>query len=292
MTADRPLGCRTTKEKLVLLGTKGGPRPSLSRSNPANLICSPGRNYLIDCGYGVTRQLLAAGVQPHEVDTILITHHHSDHTLELGPFLYNAWVVGRRTQVDIWGPPPLRLLVDGFFRANLFEIETRMSDEGRFDPRPLFRVHEFEQPRVLIEGDGIKITAGTVRHPPLRHAFAYRFDLQDRSFVLSGDTAACPDLIELAKGADVLVHEVMHLDSLPKLVAGLPNAPHLRAHLIASHTTTGDVGKIATRAEVGMLVLNHLVPGDDASITDEVWLAEPRAEFMGPVLLGCDLMVI
>lgn len=84
-----------------------------------------------------------------------------------------------------------------------------MSDEGRFDPRPLFRVHELEQAGVLIEGEGIKITAGAVRHPPLQHAFAYRFDLQDRSFVLSGDTATCLELIDLAKGADVLVHEGM-----------------------------------------------------------------------------------
>jgi ribonuclease BN (tRNA processing enzyme) len=278
------------EDTLVLLGTKGGPRPSIERSNPANLISYHGRNYLIDCGYGATRQLLAVGVQAHEIDAILVTHHHSDHTLELGSLLYNAWIGGRRRQIDIWGPPPLRQFVDGLFQAYRFEIETRMLDEGRPDPLPLYRVREIEGSSVLSDGDGLKISAGKVHHPPLRHAFAYRFDLPNRSFVLSGDTASCANLIALANGADILVHEVMHLGGIEKLIASHPDARRLRAHLIASHTTTEEVGKIATAAKVGFLVLNHLVPGDDASIRDDEWLTEPRADFAGQVLLGCDLM--
>lgn len=133
MTMD---GSLLIQDKLVLLGTKGGPRPSIGRSNPANLITYRGRNHLIDCGYGATRQLLAVGVQAHEIDAIFVTHHHSDHTLELGPLLYNAWIGGRRKQIDIWGPPPLRQFIDGLFQTYRFEIETRMLDEGRPDPLP------------------------------------------------------------------------------------------------------------------------------------------------------------
>src|SRR5262249_61228691 len=107
-----------------------------------------------------------------------------------------------------------------------------------------------------------------VRPPPLRHAYAYRFDAHDRSIVLSGDTCYCPDLIDLARGADVLLHEVMHLGGIDRLVARMPQIARLREHLIAAHTTTEEVGKIAAAANVKTLVLNHFAPGDDPAITD------------------------
>ena len=75
-------------------------------------------------------------------------------------------------------------------------------------------------------------------------------------------------------------------------VARTPGAARLREHLIAAHTTTAEVGKVAAAAGVGTLVLNHLVPGDDPSLTDEMWRAEPAADFGGEVIVGQDLQVI
>jgi ribonuclease BN (tRNA processing enzyme) len=290
MPHDAPHSGPSGQDRLILLGTKGGPRPSLLRSNPANLILSEGSAYLVDCGYGTTRQLLLAGVQPHDLDAIFITHHHSDHTLELGPLLYQAWIGGLRHPIEVFGPPPLAALIEGFFGSFWFEIAMRMQDEGRGDPRHLVRVHEIEVPGIVTDGTNIRVTAGQVHHPPLSHAFAYRFDTPLRSLVLSGDTALCPGLLALARRADVLVHEVMRLESLPRLIVGLPNAPALHAHLLASHTTTEQVGTVAARAEVGILVLNHFVPGDDLTITEEMWLASPREVFEGPVIVGRDLL--
>lgn len=279
-------------DKLILLGTKGGPRPSLTRSNPANLILSDGSAYLIDCGYGTTRQLLQAGIQPHELDAIFITHHHSDHTQEIGTLLYHAWVSGLRRPIDVFGPPPLAALIEGFFVAFWFEIAIRMEDEGRSDPRKLVRVHEIETPGVVMETATIRVSSGRVHHPPLQHAFAYRFDTPRRLIVLSGDTAVCPSLLALAKRADVLVHEVMRIESLPKLIAGSPNASTLHAHLLASHTSTEEVSVVAAQAEVGTLILNHFVPGDDPTITDEMWLATSSEIFKGTVIVGRDLLVV
>src|SRR5215467_461334 len=82
--------------RVVLLGTKGGPRVNKGRANPSNLVIAGRRSYVVDCGYGVTRQLVEAGVEAHEVRIILITHNHSDHMLELGPLVYSAWVGGLR----------------------------------------------------------------------------------------------------------------------------------------------------------------------------------------------------
>src|SRR5262245_49344171 len=117
--------------RLVLLGTKGGPRVGRGRANPANVVVVKGRPFVIDCGYGVTRQLIEAGIPPQQVRTILITHHHSDHILELGPLIYNVWACGLREPIDVWGPPPLRRIIDGFLQSMAYDIDIRIEDEGR-----------------------------------------------------------------------------------------------------------------------------------------------------------------
>ena len=122
--------------------------------------------------------------------------------------------------------------------------------------------------------------------------FAYRFDAPDRSIVISGDTAPSANLLALAKGADVLVHEVMHLPSLDALIATEPNAASLRAHLLASHSSAEQVGRLATEAGVKTLVLSHFVPGGYPFLSDEVWRDAVRPYFSGRLIVGRDLMEV
>jgi ribonuclease BN (tRNA processing enzyme) len=140
-----------------------------------------------------------------------------------------------------------------------------------------------------MQDDNVKVTAALVEHPPVKPAFAYRFDCPDRSIVISGDTRPSQNLVKLAQGADVLVHEVMHLPSLEQLIATEPNAKTLREHLLASHTTTEQVGQIATEAGVKTLVLSHFVPGGYPFLKDEVWLDAVRPHFAGNLVVGHDL---
>jgi ribonuclease BN (tRNA processing enzyme) len=279
--------------RVVLLGTRGGPSvEAASRNNASTLIMINDVPYVVDCGYGTSKQLRKAGVTLDRVRYILITHNHSDHNLDFGPLLYNAWITGRPIQIDAYGPPGLTDMSRSFFEYEKFDIETRMKDEGRADPRKSVVTHEFEQPGTVLTNDDVKITACIVRHPPIQHAYAYRFDAHDRSVVISGDTAYAPELAEFAKGADVLVHEVMYLPAVEALVRRLPNATRLRDHLLASHTLPEDVGKIAAAAGVKTLVLSHFVPGDDQTITDEQWSAGVRKHFKGQVVVGKDLLEI
>ena len=279
--------------RLILLGTKGGPRVGeAGRSNPSTLILINDIPYVIDCGYGTTKQLLNANVAVNRLRYLFITHHHSDHNLEFGPLIYNAWITGIPTHIDAYGPPGLTKMAHDFFEYEKFDIDTRIVDEGRPDPRKLLTVHEFSKPGVVLTNDDVKVTSCRVRHPPITQAYAYRFDAHDRSIVISGDTAYAPELAEFAKGADVLVHEVMYLPAIDALVSSLPNATRLRAHLMAAHTLPEDVGRIAAQAGVKTLVLSHFVPGDDASITDEQWSADVRKHFNGRVIVGKDLLEI
>ncbi len=97
------------RTRIILLGTKGGPRVGESgRSNPATLILVNDVPYVVDCGYGTSRQLLTAGVPLNKLRHIFITHLHSDHSLELGPLIYNAWITGIPIRVDAYGPSGLR----------------------------------------------------------------------------------------------------------------------------------------------------------------------------------------
>src|SRR5437867_1632074 len=102
--------------RLILLGTKGGPSVGKSgRSNPSTLILINDIPYVVDCGYGVSRQLISAGISPNRVRYIFITHHHSDHNLEYGPLLYNAWVTAQPIHIDAYGPTGLKKLTRDFF---------------------------------------------------------------------------------------------------------------------------------------------------------------------------------
>lgn len=278
--------------RVVLLGTKGGPRVGeAGRINPSTLILINDVPYLVDCGYGVTKQLVTTGVALNRLRFIFITHHHSDHNLEFGPLLYNTWITGLPAHIDAYGPPGLAKMSEHFFNYLKFDIDTRIVDEGRTDPRKLVTTHEIK-PGVVLVNDDVKVSARLVPHPPIKEAYAYRFDAKDRSVVISGDTAYAPELAEFAKGADVLVHEVMYLPGIEALIKRLPNAKRLREHLMVAHTLPEDVGKIAAQAGVKTLVLTHFVPGDDASITDEQWSEGVRKHFKGEVIVGKDLMEI
>src|SRR5437763_8720118 len=280
--------------RIILLGTKGGPTLATrtNRSNSATLIVINEVPYLIDCGYGVSRQLISAGISLDRLRYIFITHHHSDHNLEYGPLFYNAWITGLPIHVDAYGPVGLRKMTEDFFNYQKFDIETRIVDEGRPDLRKMIFVHEFDKPGAVMQNDDVKITSCRVRHPPITQSYAYRFDAKDRSVVISGDTAYAPELAEFAKGADVLVHEVMYLPAIEKLIKQNGAATRLQEHLLAAHTSTEDVGRIAAQAGVKTLVLTHLVPGDDPSITDEQWSEGVRKNFKGRIIVGKDLMEI
>src|SRR5437667_1930123 len=282
------------RTRIILLGTKGGPTLSTrtGRSGPSTLILINDVQYVIDCGYGVSRQLTKASVALDRMRYIFITHHHSDHNLEYGPLLYNAWVTAQPIHIDAYGPTGLKELTQDFFEYQKFDIETRLLDEGGTDPRKLIFVHEFESAGVVLQNEDVRITSCRVRHPPITQSYAYRFDTPDRSVVISGDTAYAPELAEFAKGADVLVHEVMYLPGIERLIQQQGGNQRLREHLMAAHTVTEDVGRIAAQAGVKTLVLSHFVPGDDPSITDEQWSEGARKYFKGRIIVGKDLMEI
>jgi ribonuclease BN (tRNA processing enzyme) len=278
--------------RLILLGTGGGPRPRKESSGAAQVIISNGVAYVVDCGDGVARQLAFAGVPLTTLRHIFLTHQHSDHNADYGNLIWLAWASGLDTRVDTWGPPPLEEMTKLFFQMNAYDIDTRISNEGRVPLVPLVHVHELREGGQVMRDENVRVTATLVDHPPVMPAFGFRFDAADRSIVISGDTTPSDSLIKLAKGADVLVHSVLYVPAVDRLVARVPNASALKASIIAHQTSAEDAGRVAAAAGVKTLVLSHLVPADDPSVTDQMWIDAARTHFTGTVIVGKDLLEV
>ena len=280
------------RTRLILLGTGGGPRPRKASSASAQVIVRKNAAYVIDCGNGVARQLVFADVPLPSVRHIFLTHQHSDHNADYGNLIWLAWSAGLRTRVDAWGPPPLAKMTRQFFELNAYDIHTRIADEGRVPLEPLVHVHELRRGGLVMRDEQMTVRSTLVDHPPVVPAFAYRFDAEDRSIVISGDTARSDNLVELARGADVLVHSAVYLPAVDRLVARVPNAASLRRSIIAGQTSAEDAGRVAEAAGVKTLVLSHLVPADDPEVTEQMWIAAARTHFRGSIILGKDLLEV
>jgi ribonuclease BN (tRNA processing enzyme) len=281
-----------TKTRLILLGTGGGPRPRTASSASAQVILVDDAAYVVDCGNGVARQLVFAGVPLPGLRHIFLTHHHSDHNADYGNLISLAWAAGLQSRVDTWGPPPLEKMTALFFQMNASDIEARIADESRVPLVPLVHVHELSESGPVIQNDRVKVTATLVNHPPMVPAFAYRFDTADRSIVISGDTARSDNLIKLARGADVLVHSAVYFPAVDRLIARVPNATTLKQTIIRGQTSAEDAGRVAHAAGVKTLVLSHLIPADDPTVTEQMWIEAARTQFNGTIIVGKDLLEV
>jgi ribonuclease BN (tRNA processing enzyme) len=280
--------------KLVLLGTGAGPVPGLARRMASNLMVHNGAAYVLDCGLGVTSQYARTGIPFSALRSVLITHHHPDHNIEYGPLLIIGWISGMRQSVRAYGPPPLMQMTEDYFRSTKATIDF-WAEDFRLSPLQMIEVREVPNSGPVMQDDNVKVTSVLVQHPPVKPALGYRFDFPDRSIAFSGDTTALEAVAQMAKGADVLVHEAIEFPAMEVFVrrqigdgaAGTPE--NVMAHMRADHTSAEDAGRIAQQAGVKTLVLSHIGP---PSVSDASWQAAAGKYFKGEIIVGHDLAVI
>ena len=299
--------------QLVLLGTQGGPNVNERRTQAASAVVVEGRPYLVDCGYGTVRSLVTAGLGYQQVGTVFLTHLHDDHTSDLPALLSLQWTGSRMQPTTVYGPHGTAALVEAavaFLKPN---ADIRIVDEGRTTrPDALFRGHDVgatAAPTQAFADDRVKVSSVENAHFPDRakasmpyRSLAYRLDTPTRSIVVSGDTAYSPNLVALAKGADLFVCEVIDLSIYDAMMAqakaaeakGNPNS--IAKHVAETHSTTVDVGRMAAEAQVKTLVLSHLLPGSNraavAEFPDTTYIEGVRRHFSGQVIIGRDGMVL
>jgi ribonuclease BN (tRNA processing enzyme) len=312
--------------RLVLLGTAGGPLPSPLRSGIAQAVVVGERAYVVDCGSGVARQLRRARLLRH-LHAVFLTHLHSDHDCDYFNLFQQAWpVMSRERPVIAHGPGPagrlppepadapagraampvvhpanptpgLLDITAAQIAAHAYDLNIRMREAGRPDLTELIDPHEVPlppraapagEPIPVYEDERVRVSAALVDHAPVFPAFAYRFDTDDGAIVVSGDTAPCAALVTLARGADILVHEVFADERPSPEEPGDWEAEQRERHRAGAHTPLSAVGSIAARAEARALVLTHFLPGDDA-LGDEHW-RRGAAGFDGELIPGRDLL--
>jgi ribonuclease BN (tRNA processing enzyme) len=296
--------------RLVMLGTRGGPGVSLDRSETASAVVVDGVPYLVDCGYGTMRALVASGLGYQPVSTIFLTHLHDDHTADLAAMLAHQWTSSKTTPTNVYGPYATERTVKGaleFFRAN---VEIRTVDEGRTSkPEELFFGHDLDignEPVRVFADERVVVTSATNTHFPERfvarmqhRSVGYRFETATRTICFSGDTAYSANIVKLARGADVFVCEVMdHRNyetnmarAREEAAAGRPE--NIFRHVAETHVTPADAGRMAKEAGVKTVVLNHQVRGQAANgFTLSSFIDGVRSEFDGQVIVGEDQQVI
>ena len=282
--------------KLVLLGTAAGPVPGRTREMTSHVMLSNGAAYVLDCGLGCTDQYARTGIPFQALRSIFITHHHPDHNIEYGPLLIIGWVQGMPVDVRAFGPPPLKQMTEDFMQAYKRTVDF-WAEDFKMKPLTSVNVEEVSEAGSVTQDDNVRVSAVIVNHPPVKPALGYRFDFKDRSIAFSGDTTPLEAVAQMAKGADVLVHEAMYVPAVEKYIRGqiAKGRPvkfdAFMAHMKADHSPVEDVGRIAQEAGVKMLVLSHLTPAID-SISDETWRAPAAKYFNGEIVVGRDLMVL
>lgn len=276
------------QNRLVLLGTKGGPAlRSANAMPPSSMLVMDGKTIIIDCGIGVTRSIVASGASLLDINAIFITHLHSDHVLELGPLLHTIWTSGLRKPVDVYGPEGIKEYLEGFLQSMQFDNQIRVEDEGRTPLEQLINLTVYSEGFVA-RLKSIDVNAIKVDHPPVSQCYALSFDIESQKIVFSADTAYFEPLAAFASDCDILVHEAMLMKGVERLLERTPNASRLREHLLASHSTVEEACKIATLANAKHLIFNHLIPADDPDISDEDFFTEGKKHFSGELTVGYD----
>jgi ribonuclease BN (tRNA processing enzyme) len=217
---------------------------------------------------------------------------------------------GRQAQPEVINPenptPGTADMTSYLFQAYATDMNDRMRDTGKPDLRSLVHVQDIEIPQVaafkspnetpepemepfpVFEDDRVRVSATLVYHAPIWPAFAFRFDTDDGSVVFSGDTAPSKNLINMAKGADILVHEVIVSAFIDRLLPPPRTLAQeaVRQHMLRAHTPVEEVGRVAEAAGVSTLVLNHIVPGNARA--EELMPAQRG--FSGQLVIGEDLL--
>jgi ribonuclease BN (tRNA processing enzyme) len=296
--------------RILLLGTQGGPNFNLTRGETASLLLVDDVPYLIDCGYGTMAALHDAGINFLTIPDIFLTHLHDDHVADVAALLSHQWTQGRVDATRVHGPYGTDALVAGALAFTAGNADIRFIDEGRsIRPETLFRANVIsatDTVNVFFEDDRIRVSSIENSHFPdwakvqmPYRSLSYRFDTADRSVVFSGDTTYSENLVNLARGADVLVTEVIEpvimREWFDEVVAGgnYQDSPeNIWTHIAETHLTTEDAGRIANAAGVGTLVLNHLLPGALRDVDDDFYLEGIRRNYQGQVVVGRDGLVI
>src|SRR6266404_6474399 len=284
--------------RVLLCGTSA-PLPHPTRAKACVAVFAAGRFWIVDTGPGSWNHLALWHVDGQRIGAILYTHFHSDHIAELGEFNLQTWAAGRPNPLRVIGPPGVERVVAGFEEAYALDRGYRIAHHGADFLKPDLSlmqatpVDATAAPAVVLDEDGLKITAFPVDHRPIVPAYGYRFDYRGRSVVVSGDTTKSASLTVAALGADVLVHEAQanHLIAMigeAAAAVGRDRVAKIMHDIPSYHTSPVQAAEVANEAGVRLLVLYHLNPPPPNRFAERVFVRGVAAVRPDHWVLGDD----
>ena len=261
--------------RVTLLGT-GTPTPSEQRFGACTLVEAAEQRLLFDAGRGCVIRLNQVGVAWRDLTSVFLTHLHADHTFALPDVFLMGWILGRTDSLDLRGPAGTKDMFASMVHSLDVDIASRVVNSRK---PPAYSATDIA-PGVIYDRNGLKVTAFEVDHT-VKPAFGYRVDFNGRSVVFSGDTRYSENLIRHARGADVLVHEV---------VFGAGQLNEQQQFVIAGHTTPSQAAQVFEATKPRLAIYSHVLLLGSAS--DEAVMATTRAGYSGRVEMGVDLTVI
>jgi ribonuclease Z len=275
--------------RVTLIGT-GTPTPDPRRFGPATLVEAGNLKLLFDAGRGVPIRLSQLRIPMARIDTLFITHYHSDHVSGIPDLWLTGWLPGgggRKEPFRVIGPTGARDLMANLEKAYAADVRIRIADQLLPPAGGKFITEEFSADGVVYEGDGVRVTAFEVDHgDKIKPAYGYRIDYQGRSVLISGDTRFSENLIRNGAGVDLLVHAIA--GSKPELLQN-PIVKRILDH----HTLPPEAATVFNRTKPKLAVYTHLVLQRTPTVsppTFEEIVAETRKTYSGPLQVGEDLM--
>ena len=274
--------------RVVMLGT-GNPIPDPRRAGPGIAVIHNGRAYLFDIGAGVVKNAATAryrydipSLYPLRISAVFLTHMHNDHTADFPVLASMLW--WRRTEpLKLFGPVGSAEMTEGLYAMMAPDVRARSTGTQPVGNPESFKVdvNEIGEGLVFETGD-LRVEAFEVSHGDIKPAYGYRITAGDLTIVVSGDTAPSDKLAEMARGADLLFHEVISDSGLQRTSESMQTY-HRKSHSVAS-----ELGRLASKARPGKLILYH---GLFYGIPEGIVVDEVRSTYDGEVVLANDLDV-
>ena len=275
----------------------GSPLPDRSRAGPCLAVIAGRHVFVFDAGEGASETLSLMGVSPSAIETVFLTHLHSDHFDGLAPLALQHWAnASAQAPLHVVGPVGTVRVATALNEAYTIDRGYRIAHHGEdvlppsgFGLAPEeFSVEPGATDHVVYDADGVRIIAFPVVHAPVDHAYGYRVEYAGRSLVISGDTSATPTIARVTHGADLLVHEaistelnrVMHDAAVE---TGRTGVGDIFDDILTYHTSPEQVGAEAQEAGVGAVALTHLLPTTPIPGLTDIFVRAAKTNYTGPV---------
>lgn len=295
--------------RIIMLGT-GAALPDPDRCHTSILLTlDNGEHYLLDCGHGATRQMMRADVSPADVKRVFLTHLHHDHIAELPFMLISAWMLNTVGAPQIVGPAGTAKFVGHLFEGGAFDVDFharahyRARQENIEAMRP--EVREYTAGGLIYQDEHLRMTAIEVDHieKDIARCYGFRIEAEGKVVAFSGDSKPCSTLPDLARDADLLIHECTFSEEFME---------HRRRSGVGTvaHTSPLELGNLAASSNVKQLVATHIGHIDSLSPVLkraagkhlpveqmgphqlEAMMRDIRSRYAGPVRIAHDLMRI